>query len=329
MPPHQNTQPHLARDVMVTRVMTASPECEVAKAIQSLLKNRVSGMPVVDAEHRYQGMFSQKCCMKILNDMHDRLEKPEERLPSAADFMVPAARLFTLSPDDDVFDAIQALLKRRISGAPVTSPDGTFLGVFSEKTSMKVLIEAAYEGLPTTKVSAFIDADQGRIIQPETDLMTCARIFLDTPYRRLPVLKGNRLVGQITRSDVLRNSKMIEKLLRYKAPVAVPQQLKPGADSMIFLRAHDQLPSSNVAAFADKEARTITGDIDLLGIAQLFLNTPYRRFPVVEGESVIGQVSRRNLLSTAFRLIESQPASKSGSLVYLSALGLPGAVPWD
>ena len=52
-------------------------------------------------------------------------------------------KLVTLTPESDVFEAIGQLLKNRISGAPVVDPEGNFLGIFSEKTSMQVLISAA------------------------------------------------------------------------------------------------------------------------------------------------------------------------------------------
>ena len=44
---------------------------------------------------------------------------------------------------------------------------------------------------------------KARTISEDTDLLSIARIFKSTPYRRLPVLRGRRLVGQISRRDVL------------------------------------------------------------------------------------------------------------------------------
>lgn len=118
----------------------------------------------------------------------------------AKDLMV--TRLVTLSPEMDVFEAINLLLKHRISGAPVIDADWNFLGVFSEKTSMSVLLEAAYDQLPTTEIGAFMDRDAMTITE-EVDLLTIAQIFLNSPYRRLPVLRDGKLVGQISRRDVL------------------------------------------------------------------------------------------------------------------------------
>jgi CBS domain-containing protein len=118
----------------------------------------------------------------------------------AKDIMV--TKLVTLSPDMDVYDAISRLLSSRISGAPVVDEQRQFLGVFSEKCCMSILVKAAYEQLPTTKIAPFMDTD-ARTITEEADLLTIAQIFTHTHYRRLPVLRDGMLVGQISRRDVL------------------------------------------------------------------------------------------------------------------------------
>jgi len=120
--------------------------------------------------------------------------------PLARDIMV--TRLVTLSPRMDVFEAIDLLLKHKISGAPVIDEQRFLLGIFSEKCSMSVLVEAAYDQLPTTEIFAFMDTNAGTIGE-DADLLTIAQTFRNTSYRRLPVLRDGKLVGQISRRDVL------------------------------------------------------------------------------------------------------------------------------
>ncbi|MCH7989840.1 MAG: CBS domain-containing protein [Planctomycetes bacterium] len=122
---------------------------------------------------------------------------------------IMATKLVTLSPEMDVFDAIGLLLKHRISGAPVIDSDWNLLGIFSEKDSMRVLLEAAYDQIPTTQLFAFMDTDV-RTINEETDLLTIAQIFRTTPYRRLPVLRDDKLVGQVSRRDVLQAAHQLQ-----------------------------------------------------------------------------------------------------------------------
>ena len=120
---------------------------------------------------------------------------------TARDFMIK--KLVILRPEMDVIEAVRRLLKNRISGAPVVDHDGSFLGVFSEKCSMQVLLDAAYEQLPSNQVRMFMDTEP-QTIAPDTHLLSIAQVFLLTSYRRLPVLEDGRLVGQVSRRDVLR-----------------------------------------------------------------------------------------------------------------------------
>ncbi len=132
----------------------------------------------------------------------------------AEEFMI--TRLVTLKEQMDVLDAVRLLLKNRISGAPVVDAAGRFVGVFSEKCSMHVLLDAAYDSLPTNHVGAFMDTE-ARTIHPDTDLLSIAQVFLLTPYRRLPVVdEEGQLLGQVSRRDVMAASM---KQLDFQQPV--------------------------------------------------------------------------------------------------------------
>lgn len=119
----------------------------------------------------------------------------------ARDFMTK--KLITLRPDQDVFAAIALLLKHRISGAPVVNCDGELVGVFSEKCCMNFIVQAAHDGLPSSTVGAFME-ERPQTIEEDTDLLTIAHIFSETPRRRLPVMRDGKLVGQVSRRDVIR-----------------------------------------------------------------------------------------------------------------------------
>lgn len=114
------------------------------------------------------------------------------------------SNLITLSPDMDAIDAIDVLLRHRISGAPVVDRDGYFLGVFSERSCMKFVVDTAYEQLPSNTLMSFVDT-HAPTIDEETDLLTIAQTFLDASCRRLPVVDPQgRLRGQISRRDIMR-----------------------------------------------------------------------------------------------------------------------------
>jgi predicted transcriptional regulator len=116
---------------------------------------------------------------------------------------IMVTKLVTLSPSMDAFEAIDLLLKYRISGAPVVDPERNYLGVFSERCCMSLLVEGAYQQLPSIQVYAYMDT-HAQTIDEDMDLLSIAQIFLNTHARRLPVLDEGKLVGQISRRDVLK-----------------------------------------------------------------------------------------------------------------------------
>lgn len=118
----------------------------------------------------------------------------------AKDIMV--TKLVTLTPDMGLRVAAKLLLKNKISGAPVVDEQGALLGVFSEKDVMTALIDAVYDDLPDGVVGSYMQ-DHPKTITEDLDLLSIVHIFKNEPYRRLAVVRGEKLVGQISRRDVM------------------------------------------------------------------------------------------------------------------------------
>ncbi len=312
--------PHLAQDLMVTKLVTVLPQSHVFEGLRTLLRSKVTGAPVVDDVGEYRGVFSEKCCMSVLARMARLADEGDRCLvnnPPARHFMT--TNLVTLSPVMDVFEAIGHLLKNAISGAPVVDAGGQFLGVFSEKTSMRVLVAAAYDQIPATDVWAYTNTDSDRIISEDTDLLRCAQLFLDTSFRRLPVLRAGKLVGQVSRRDVLSHAGIVSSRNPDRDRIVLLNSHELGGSEGASEPAPDCFGSTTVGDFMDTHAKTIQPQLDLLSIAQIFLTTPYRRLPVLQESRLVGQVSRRDLLWGIHRSLEVVPR-RERTLLYLSSL---------
>ncbi|MBC8289885.1 MAG: CBS domain-containing protein, partial [Planctomycetes bacterium] len=114
----------LARDVMVTRLITVRPEDQVLDCIDLLLQNGISGAPIVDGD-QYVGTFSEKSCWRTLIELYEALAESDSsrlQLVSAKDIM--RAKLLTFSPGADTLKATDQLVDRRVSGGPVVDSDG-------------------------------------------------------------------------------------------------------------------------------------------------------------------------------------------------------------
>jgi len=114
-----------------------------------------------------------------------------------------AASLVVLHPDMEILRAIHLLVQNHISGAPVTDHHGNMVGLLSELDCMQVALNAGFHGELGGHVADFMSREV-HTVQADTSIVTLAQMFIDAPYRRYPVLDNNRLVGQISRRDVLR-----------------------------------------------------------------------------------------------------------------------------
>jgi CBS domain-containing protein len=114
-----------------------------------------------------------------------------------------AANLVTFTPDMEILRAIHLLVEKRISGATVVDDRGNVVGILSEQDCMKVALHAGYHGELGGRVAEYMSTDV-KTIDADTSILELAELFLKSPFRRYPVMKDNRLVGQISRRDVLR-----------------------------------------------------------------------------------------------------------------------------
>ncbi len=116
---------------------------------------------------------------------------------------IMATGLTTFSPDTNIHEAILILLEKRYSGAPVVDADGELVGVLSCKDCLKIVFDTSYHQDWGGQVGEYMSS-RVETIDADTDLVSAARIFLDSYYRRFPVVRDGRLVGQVSRADLLR-----------------------------------------------------------------------------------------------------------------------------
>jgi len=121
-----------------------------------------------------------------------------------------ARTLVTFKPDTDVLDAVHVLVTKRIAGAPVVDDKGNLLGMLSELDCMKVALDAGYHGNWGGPVSDFM-SDGVKTVDAEMSIVDLAQMFVTSRFRRFPVMQGTRLVGQISRRDVLRALESLAK----------------------------------------------------------------------------------------------------------------------
>ncbi len=114
-----------------------------------------------------------------------------------------ARQLVTLKPDDELLHAIHVLVEHKISGAPVLDKDDNLAGILTEKDCMKMAVNATYHSEYGGLVSDYMSTNV-RVMDAGDSIVEAAERFVKNRYHRYPVMDDGRLVGQISRGDVIR-----------------------------------------------------------------------------------------------------------------------------
>ena len=133
----------------------------------------------------------------------------------------------TVTPDTSVEDVVAALREHQLPGLPVVDADGQLVGIVTEADLVlpddegdlhiphyvnlfggTVFLESLsrFEGRLRKAFAATADdmmTSDPDTVGPDTSVREAARIIHETGHNRLPVVEDGRLVGVVTRLDVL------------------------------------------------------------------------------------------------------------------------------
>ena len=117
---------------------------------------------------------------------------------------IMSRNLILFSPDQSIHDVMELFIKHRISGGPVVDTAGNLIGVISEADCMKEISESRYFNMPILDktVNHFMTSPVDTI-NASLSIFEAASMFSKSSRRRYPVLDKNRLVGQLSRKDIL------------------------------------------------------------------------------------------------------------------------------
>jgi len=121
--------------------------------------------------------------------------------PTVDDYM--SRNLITFSPDDDILMAAKILLTERVSGAPVLDSGGRLVGMLSKRDCLGIVYASGYHQEWGGRVRDYMSTDVATI-DSGTDIIKAAELFMNSRFRRFPVMENGRVKGQISRADLLR-----------------------------------------------------------------------------------------------------------------------------
>ena len=120
-------------------------------------------------------------------------------LLEAKDIMI--RKVLCIKKDTPVVDAIRLLVENHITGVPVVEDDMTLLGILSEQDVLRLF--HTYDDEKDRTVYDFMThpAIHFEENEPLLDVCFCLR---DNSIRRVPVTSNGKVVGVISRADILK-----------------------------------------------------------------------------------------------------------------------------
>ncbi len=126
---------------------------------------------------------------------------------------VMAKGIITISPTDSVKAACEIMYKHDLSGLTVV--DATeVVGMLTQGDLVSMI---ANEENPAAVKVKDIMGKKLVSIGPEADIREAAKMMVENKVKRLPVLKGDKLIGVITQADIVRISPSVYDLMFDKA----------------------------------------------------------------------------------------------------------------
>ncbi|HTQ70296.1 MAG TPA: CBS domain-containing protein [Acidocella sp.] len=191
----------------------------------------------------------------------------------------------SVHPRTTVVDAARIMLANHVSGLPVLDESATLVGVVTEGDLLR-RAEIGTEGeqagwlkalLQPAAVAADYVATHSRhvsgvmthnpiFVTPDTPLAEVVQVMLRKRIKRLPVLENNKLIGMVSRADLLKalTSKLIEtkeggsddEILAYiKGEI---EKAKWAPKSGLRVAVKDKVVTLDGTIFSDEERRAVT-----------------------------------------------------------------------
>ncbi|RLD14461.1 MAG: hypothetical protein DRI22_03215 [Caldiserica bacterium] len=170
------------------------------KAILTLIFILVSSPTAAHAIARASYKYGIKLMERSVCDLYSK----EEIVRCSA---IMNRDVTTILPDATLEDAISLIVKRNITGLPVVDKSGNLLGIITEKDIID------YKRIGNIKVAKVRDVMTQNVLtfSPHTPLEEVLKAFSEGRFRRVPIVENGKVVGIVSRKDIMRFLKRKEK----------------------------------------------------------------------------------------------------------------------
>ena len=109
--------------------------------------------------------------------------------------------IVTAKAKDNIQKISKVLIQKKINNIPVINEKDELIGVVSEQDIIRAMesenfMKMTAKDIMTKKVFS---------VKENNSIEYVSKIFIERPYRRLPVTRNKKVVGTITREDIISN----------------------------------------------------------------------------------------------------------------------------
>ncbi len=135
-PKTEESQAISVENYMAKRLITFKPDQPMYEVVDTLMKNKISGGPVVNDSGELVGVISEGDCLKeVVKGKYHNMPifsgHVEEHM---------AKNVVTVDPELDIFEAAKMFLDKRLRRFPVVK-DGKLIGQVSQKDVMRAVLK--------------------------------------------------------------------------------------------------------------------------------------------------------------------------------------------
>lgn len=206
--------PGRVEDYMTARVATFDVEDDVELICRQLSESPYRHAPIVLNEQP-AGMITRADLIRAYKHRF-RPSSGGGQCPSCLNLLAQDVMhhgLLTVYPETSLYTAMDVIATHSVTGLPVVNREMTLLGIITEKDLLNCILDSARPGSP---VGAYMVTDLVAF-ERRTPLEEVCRCLLENDFHRVPILEGRRLVGIVSRSDILR-----KRASFFKTPAGQP-----------------------------------------------------------------------------------------------------------
>jgi CBS domain-containing protein len=232
------------------------------------------------------------------------------------------ARVVSVRADQPIREAVQQLTRFGFSALPVVSPTSRLVGMVSLLDVLRYREAHEAEGVPADEgvpVEEIMSTDVVSMAATAKAAMVAQRLRSHGELRVMPIVQGGKLVGVVTRGDLLRRRRDQDSRRGGRWRLFGTRRRDRAEQDALFGMARARRPGpapvagTPVRDVMTRAAVTVGAAQPVALAAELMLRHRHTALPVVDGEQLVGIVSEADILAgppapaTVGRVMTSEP----------------------